>query len=96
MTVGSGASLITSGTGKIVATQMAAGAIAYVTASIAANTATATATCGAGFIIVGGGVTGGNKGVSQSGPIGTNAWQANFVTNVTVTATVTAICMKTP
>ncbi|MBA3580624.1 MAG: collagen-like protein, partial [Gemmatimonadaceae bacterium] len=96
MTVGSGASLTTSGTGKIVATQMATGAIAYVTASIASATKTATATCGAGFIIVGGGVTGGDKGVSQSGPSGTNAWQASFLTNVTVAATVTAICMKTP
>ncbi len=73
------------------------GAIAYATASIASGSATGTATCGAGFIIIGGGVTGGNKGVSESGPSGTNAWKVNFLANVTTTTTtVTAICMKTP
>jgi hypothetical protein len=97
MTVGSGASLTTSGTGSIAATQMATSAITYVQTSIATTGTTGTATCPSGSKVIGGGVTGGNKALDESGPVTSNtAWKATFTAGITAVATVTAICMKTP
>jgi hypothetical protein len=64
--------------------------ITVVTATI--SSATATATCPAGTKVIGGGVTQtSNKGLRESGPVGTTGWRATYDANGSG-ATVTAYC----